>query len=269
LNRKQVKTPCRQRLVALGSKVTDASKYPSRSQGALKEEQFDKYFEPFTVGRIWVAPPRSVCKEPLPDAESVIPVHVAQGEAWGTGEHETTKLCVEYLSESVQGGELVLDYGCGTGILAICAVKLGAKKAVGVDIVPEAVATAAHNRDQNGISEEELVAVCVPGEEHIISEQFRSDSRVRGYDICMSNILLPEQKGLVIEIADLVRPGGTLCLSGIIEEDVTEATGMYSLYFDFEEPRFLGPWARLVGTRNDFRTEDDPGLLAELSESAL
>ena len=97
----------------------------------------------------------------------------------------------------------------------------GARKAVGVDIVPEAVTTAAHNRDQNELTEEQLVTACVPGEEHLVSEQFRGED-VKGYDICLSNILLPEQQGLVIEIASLVRPGGVLCIS-------VSSTGMDSL----------------------------------------
>ena len=129
------------------------------------------------------------------------------GMAFGTGTHETTSLCLETLDELVQGGERVLDIGTGSGILAIAALKLGAKEAEGVDIDPMCVRTAGENAQRNGVAETLTVLV---GD--------LSDKASGVYDIITANIVAAAILSLAPAVPALMAPGARFIASGIIDE---------------------------------------------------
>ena len=129
------------------------------------------------------------------------------GMAFGTGTHETTSLCLETLDELVQGGERVLDIGTGSGILAIAALKLGAKEAEGVDIDPMCVRTAGENAQRNGVAEKLTVLV---GD--------LSDKASGVYDIITANIVAAAILSLAPAVPALMAPGARFIASGIIDE---------------------------------------------------
>src|SRR5690606_28215217 len=110
-----------------------------------------RQFAPFPVGnRLWITPSWHAKAQPAPDAR--IALVLDPGLAFGTGSHPTTRLCLEWLDEQLQGGESVIDYGCGSGILAIAAARLGARQVTGIDIDPQALVAAARNAADNDVS---------------------------------------------------------------------------------------------------------------------
>jgi len=156
------------------------------------------------------------------------------GVAFGTGSHPTTHLCLEWLRQGVRGGESVLDYGCGSGILAIAAMKLGARRAVGTDIDPQALAASAANAHANSVT-----ATFIPPDE-IGADRF---------DIVVANILANPLIVLAPVLATRVRDGGRIALSGVLEPQAADVVGAYARWFDFEAPGHLDGWTLLAGVR--------------------
>jgi ribosomal protein L11 methyltransferase len=187
-------------------------------------------FDPIRISaRLWIVP--SWHKPPAPPA---IAIALDPGVAFGTGSHPTTKLCLRWLEQQVRGGETVLDYGCGSGILAIAAMKLGAARAVGVDIDPAAVGAAAENATRNDVACE------------------FSDSRVPlaiEADLIVANILANPLKLLAPLLAARVRAGGRIALSGILEQQSEEVERSYASWFAFETPQREDGWVCLSGVR--------------------
>lgn len=179
--------------------------------------------------RLWVVPSWHTPPEPPAIAVSLDP-----GMAFGTGSHATTRLCLRWLERYVRGGETVLDYGSGSGILAIAAMKLGAAHAAGVDIDPAAVRAAKENAGLNGVACE------------------FSDSRsplAYEADIVVANILANPLKLLAPLLAGYVRAGGRIALSGILERQHEEVEGCYAQWFKFEAPDREEGWICLSGIR--------------------
>lgn len=171
----------------------------------LTQSQFD----PIRISdRLWVVP--SWHEAPDPGA---LVLRLDPGMAFGTGSHPTTRLCLEWIERHVEPGDSVLDYGCGSGILAIAAAKLGASTLLGVDIDPQAVAAARYNAERNRVD-----------------VRF-TDSSVkieRRFDIVLANILANTLKALAPEICARVRPGGRLLLSGILETQIDDMVSSYT-----------------------------------------
>lgn len=170
-------------------------------------------FEPIEVTpRLWVVP--SWCEPPC-DAAMVI--RLDPGLAFGTGSHPTTQLCLRWLADRVAVGDSLLDYGCGSGILAIAAAKLGAARVHGLDIDPDAVAVARDNAAANGVT---VSFTCEPPPQ-------------QHFDWVVANILANPLRLLAPAIATLIRPGGSLALAGLLTEQADELIAVYA------------PWARL------------------------
>jgi ribosomal protein L11 methyltransferase len=187
-------------------------------------------FPPVRVSpRLWVVPTWHTPPDPL-----AINLIIDPGLAFGTGTHPTTRLCLAWLDANVSGGERVLDYGCGSGILAIAAIKLGAAHAAGVDIDTAALLAARQNAMQN------LVAVQFEGAERPVSP---------AYDIVLANILANPLKLLAPLLAQATRGGGRIVLSGILEHQADEIRDLYHEWFDMKIAQHDEGWALLSGVR--------------------
>lgn len=187
-------------------------------------------FEPIRVAdRLWIVP----SWHSPPDPQAVI-VRVDPGAAFGTGSHPTTALCLQWLAENVSGGETVIDYGCGSGILAIAAMKLGAKRAVGVDIDATAVATARSNAAANAAGAEFML----PGAE------------LEPATIVVANILANPLKALQPVLTRLTAPGGRLVLSGILAVQEDQLIECYGGDLPLTRYRESGGWVCLAGRKS-------------------
>ncbi|MFA5081554.1 MAG: 50S ribosomal protein L11 methyltransferase [Hydrogenophilaceae bacterium] len=192
----------------------------------LTQSQFD----PIPIsGRLWIVP--SWHQAPDPDAITIV---LDPGLAFGTGSHPTTRLCLKWLEASLAGGETVLDYGCGSGILAIAAARLGAARVVGVDIDPQAVQSARDNAEANGVAAEFLLP---------------DQLQVGQYDVVVANILTNPLKALMPLLAAHVRPGGRIVLSGILDAQAEEVMTLYGQAFAMHHAATEESWALLTGTR--------------------
>jgi ribosomal protein L11 methyltransferase len=192
----------------------------------LTQSQFD----PIRVsGRLWIVP--SWHEAPDPEAINLV---LDPGMAFGTGSHPTTRLCLEWLEREIRGGEHVLDYGCGSGILAIAAARLGAASVAGVDIDPQAVEAARANAERNGVT----------------ASFFDSAAPVAGeYDLVVANILSNPLRVLAPAICAHVRRGGRLALSGILREQADEIAGIYASWLPLQVADVREDWVCLTGIK--------------------
>ncbi len=190
-----------------------------------------RQFEPLKVGsRLWIVPTWHA--PPDPGAINII---LDPGAAFGTGSHPTTRLCLAWLERSVRAGDGVLDYGCGSGILAIAALKLGAGRAAGVDVDPVALETARYNSESNGVRLEILDANAAP--------PFAAD-------ITVANILANPLRMLAPLIATHTRKGGWIVLSGILEDQAATVGEAYAPWARLEVAERDSGWVLLAGTRD-------------------
>ena len=188
-------------------------------------------FEPISISpRLWIVPTWHTPTDP-----GAINIVLDPGLAFGTGSHPTTRLCLRWLDTNLQGGESVLDYGCGSGILAIAALKLGAARAVGVDVDLQAVNASRDNADANQVKN---VRFYLPDK----APQSR-------YDLVVANILTNPLCMLAPLLANATRSGGRIVLSGILEEQAQEVMNIYQQWFDLNAPIFEDGWSCLSGRR--------------------
>ena len=166
---------------------------------------------------------------------AVAELRLDPGVAFGTGSHPTTQLCLRWLDDHLRDGETVLDYGCGSGILAIAALKLGAGTAAGVDIDPQAVAAAQANAEQNQVD----ALFCADAD---LPEGGQ-------FDVVLANILSNTLRMLAQMLAARTRSGGRIVLSGILEGQVEELSALYAQWFDMNAPVYEQGWACLSGTK--------------------
>jgi len=213
-------------LAGIAVPVHELRSVPDEDWVARSREQFG----PIRVSAtLWIVP--TWRSPPEPDAINLV---LDPGLAFGTGSHPTTRLCLQWLERSIAGGETVLDYGCGSGILAIAALKLGARRAVGVDIDPDAVATARANARRNGVAGE-FLEDCAP---------FTFTA-----DVVIANILANPLKLLAPILASRCRHGGQIALSGILPNQVREVESCYSPWIAFVPPAEAEGWVCLSGVK--------------------
>ena len=178
---------------------------------------------------LWIVP--TWCEPPRPDAVNVA---VDPGLAFGTGSHPTTGLCLAWLRETVTREASVLDYGCGSGILAITALKLGAARACGIDIDPQAVQAAASNAGVNGV----VAEFGLPGR-----------LGARCFDVVVANILANPLRLLAPLLAEHCSAGGRIALSGILEAQADDVIAAYLPWFTISRWRVSDGWVLLAGVR--------------------
>ena len=200
------------------------------------EREWLKDFGPMRFGRrLWVCPAGS-----RPEQPDAVIVRLDPGLAFGTGTHATTAMCLEWLDSLDLAGRTLLDYGCGSGVLAIAALKLGCERAHAMDIDPQAVLATRLNAAENGVQER----LAVSGSADAVEGDF---------DVVVANILAGPLAELAADIARHVRPGGRLGLSGILAAQAEEVREAYSPWVDFDEPGFRAQdgqtWTRLTGRK--------------------
>ncbi|NEX64441.1 50S ribosomal protein L11 methyltransferase [Noviherbaspirillum galbum] len=203
---------------------------PTFSLRAVAEQDWvrltQSQFEPIHIGKnIWVVP----SWHDAPDPDALI-LELDPGLAFGTGSHPTTRLCMEWLESHPPAGKTVLDYGCGSGILAMVASKLGADAVAGVDIDPQAIESARYNGERNRCE----IAYFLP-------EAFGDAHPDDRFDLVVANILSSPLKLMAPMLASRVSPGGALVLSGILERQADEVIAAYAPFIDMQV------WARHEG----------------------
>ncbi len=188
-------------------------------------------FEPIPISpRLWIVPTWHTPSDP-----NAINIVLDPGLAFGTGSHPTTRLCLRWLDTNLHGGESVLDYGCGSGILAIAALKLGAAHAVGVDVDLQAVIASRDNAIANQVKNAQFY--------------LPDDAPQSSYDLVVANILTNPLRILAPLLAKATRSGGQIVLSGILEEQAQDVMNIYQPWFDLNAPIFEDGWSCLSGRK--------------------
>jgi ribosomal protein L11 methyltransferase len=165
-------------------------------------------------------------------------VELEPGLAFGTGTHPSTAACLEWIAAADVAGARVLDYGCGSGVLAIAALKRGAARATAVDIDPQARTACAANAERNAVAGR----LCVLAPEEL---------GARAYDVAFANILAGPLVDLAPRLALLVRPGGALVLAGILADQADFVAAAYAPFFDVAAAQTSDTWASLACTRRE------------------
>jgi ribosomal protein L11 methyltransferase len=220
----------------------ELAKLPSHHIEELEDRAWErewlKDFGPMQFGRrLWICPTGSSA----PDTDSVV-IHLDPGLAFGTGTHATTALCLEWLDGLSLSGKTMLDYGCGSGLLAIAGLKLGCESATGMDIDPQAVIATRQNAGDNNVAQN----LRVLGAARDISGDF---------DLVVANILAGPLVQFAESITLTLRRRGMLALSGVLCEQADEVMAAYEPWIDFDEPAFREQdgqiWSRLTGKRRE------------------
>ncbi len=217
------------------SAIAGLGKIPEHHIETLNDKDWvrltQSQFEPIRISaRLWIVPTWHTASDP-----NAINIALDPGLAFGTGSHPTTRLCLRWLDRNLQGGERVLDYGCGSGILSIAAIKLGAAHAVGVDVDLQAVISSRDNAIANQAGN---VQFYLP-----------DDAPRSTYDLVVANILTNPLRVLAPLLANATRLGGQIVLSGILEEQAQDVMNIYQQWFDLNIPIFEDGWSCLSGRK--------------------
>nr|WP_294838704.1 50S ribosomal protein L11 methyltransferase [uncultured Methylotenera sp.] len=187
-------------------------------------------FDPIRItDTLWIVP--TWHESPNPDAINIV---LDPGLAFGTGSHPTTHLCLAWLTQTVTAGSSVLDYGCGSGILAIAAKKLGAAEVVGTDIDTQAIQSSLYNAEQNQVEAKFYDA---------------NEYQSKEFDIVVANILSSALSVLAPALAKSCKAGGKIALSGILREQEAAVSAIYAEWFDMGAPQYMDAWVLLTGTK--------------------
>ncbi len=198
------------------------------------ETLWTEHYQPIQCGeKLWICP--SWREPPNPNA---VNLSLDPGLAFGSGTHATTFLCLQWLDTQSLEGKTVIDFGCGSGILAIAAILLGAKHVIATDNDPQALLATRDNARRNGLNEAQL-STCLP--EQLVS---------KSVDIMLANILAAPLISLANKLTALISPGGQLCLSGMITSQADIVMSAYSEYFHFAAPRCREEWLCLVAKKS-------------------
>lgn len=197
------------------------------------EREWMDNFHPMQFGqRLWICP----SWRPVPDPNA-INVMLDPGLAFGTGTHPTTALCLKWLDSLDLKNKLVIDYGCGSGILAIAALKLGAKRVIGIDIDPQAIQASRDNAERNNVSHDI---------ELYLTKDIPDNLQA---DVLVANILAGPLKELEPNISSLIKKDGLLGLSGILTSQSQSVCTAYQPHFDLDPVAEQEEWCRITGKK--------------------
>ncbi len=189
-------------------------------------------FKPISFGeKLWICPSWHT-----PPQANAINIMLDPGLAFGTGTHPTTALCLNWLDQAALKEKTVIDYGCGSGILAIAAALLGAQKVIGVDTDPQALEATQANAKRNGVE---------------IDTYLPDDCPAISCDVLLANILAGPLQSLVERLATLCKPSASIVLSGILDEQAADVSQHYQPWFDMQPAVLKDEWVRIVGQRRD------------------
>ncbi len=196
------------------------------------EREWLRDFRPMRFGRrLWICPGGQAA----PDPDAVV-IELDPGLAFGTGTHPTTALCLEWLDGAGLAGESLLDYGCGSGILALAGLALGAGPVTAVDIDPQALIATRENATRNGLA---AALTVLPADELAQT----------GFDVVVANILSGPLIELAPRLAQLTRAGGRIVLAGLLDEQAADVAQAYQPWFDIGAHGTRSGWALLAGRR--------------------
>ncbi|MFQ1728596.1 50S ribosomal protein L11 methyltransferase [Aeromonas veronii] len=192
------------------------------------------HFHPMQFGeRLWICP--SWRDVPNPEAVNVM---LDPGLAFGTGTHPTTALCLQWLDGLDLTGKTVVDFGCGSGILGIAALKLGAARVIGIDIDPQAIQASRDNAARNGVADQ--IELYLPADQPQDVEA----------DVVVANILAGPLRELAPLIAGHGKPGSLMALSGVLESQAPELETIYGQWFEMDPTAVKEEWCRLSGRKH-------------------
>lgn len=196
------------------------------------ERSWMQDYQPMSFGeRLWVVP-----TEMQPPDKNAINLRLDPGLAFGTGTHPTTALCLQWLDQHDITQQTVLDYGCGSGILAVAALLLGADFANAVDIDPQAITASNTNAANNKV-------------DHKLDVFLVEDYQARQYDLVMANILSGPLSELAPNLSAYTKPAGHIILSGILEQQAESVRSVYLQWFDMDKAVINDDWALLTGRK--------------------
>ena len=225
--------------------VGDATIEESETEDVDWVNNWKQYFHQFYIDDILVIPSWEDVK--AEDSDKLV-IHIDPGTAFGTGMHETTQLCIRALRKYVKNGDLVLDVGCGSGILGMLALKFGAGHSIGTDLDPCALDATHENMEVNGIAKDQYEVMIG----NIIDDKDVQDAvGYEKYDIVLANILADVLEPLTPVIVHQMKPGAVYITSGIIEDKetvVTEAVKAAGL--EVLEVNHQGEWVSVVARKN-------------------
>lgn len=219
-------------------RLLNGGQLPEYSLEPLEDQDWERSwmdnFQPMRFGqRLWIVPSWHQAPEP-----SAVNLLLDPGLAFGTGTHPTTALCLEWLDAEPLAGKNLIDFGCGSGILAIAALLLGVEQAVGTDIDPQALEASRENARRNGIDDQAL-QLYLP-----------ADMPQAPAAVLVANILAGPLVSLAPQLTALVEPGGRLALSGILAEQADEVLAAYRDAFELDPPAIRDGWVRISGQRH-------------------
>jgi len=214
----------------------NVSPFPKFTEKRLEDQDWERAwlddFKPMNFGeKIWIVPSEFEPVDPL-----AVNIYLDPGLAFGTGTHPTTSLCLSWLDAHNIDGQNVIDYGCGSGVLAIAAAKLGAKQVAAVDIDPQALVATDSNSKKNNV------------ENYIIS-YLVDDFNGKAANLLLANILANPLMDLASTFESLLEENGQIVLSGILEEQASEVISVYEKKFKMSPPTILDGWVMLQGVK--------------------
>ena len=216
---------------------------PMRSE-FMEDQEWERTwmdaYEPIQIGeKYWIVPEWMEA----PEADAVN-IKLDPGLAFGTGNHASTFLCLQWLGKTDVKDKIVIDYGCGSGILGVAALLLGAKKVYATDIDPQAVLATQQNADLNGVLDKLYVG---------LPEELNKELADQKADVFVANILAGPLMALAADFSTLIKSEGAFALAGVIEEQVDDVSRVYSEFFDIlDVEKRDGHWCRISGKRHQF-----------------
>lgn len=223
--------------------ATGMPELPGYHVDAVEEQDWvqltQSQFDPIPISqRLWIVP--TWHQPPDPEAINLI---LDPGLAFGTGSHPTTQLCLAWLDQYLQRGETVLDYGCGSGILAIAALKLGARHVTGIDIDPHAIRASQANAVLNACDAERFFFTT----DYAVTE--KNPDSIAQVDIVVANILSNPLILLAPVLAQATRRGGRIVLSGILQEQSQDVQAAYQSWFEIQTAQSQDGWVLMTGVK--------------------